>query len=194
MNHGISRLLFIALCALWFALPTAAWAGDTAPPVPDQIAAHFVQKRTLPDFDQPLISQGEVHFSREKGLKWVVKKPYQYTFSFHGDKAYEILPDGTRKTLDPDKAPWLKTVRKVFLGMLSGDQSALEKHFKISTKDQDTGQQITLSPKSRAMAKVIKEITVTRLASGQPRHIVIDEVSGARLDIRLTPLNKGNGD
>lgn len=188
MDHRISRLLVIVWCALLLGLPISAWAANTAPPVPDQIAAHFVQKRTLPDFDQPLISQGEIHFSREKGLKWQVDKPYQYTFSFHGDKAYEILPDGTRKTLSPDKAPWLKTVQKIFLGMLSGDESALEEHFKVDAEGQGSGLQMTLTPKSEAMAQVIKKITVTRLSSGQPRHIVIDETSGARLDIRLTPL------
>ena len=181
--------ILIAVLAFAF-VPGNAAAAD----VPQAFAAKFVQTRTLPGFDKPLVSHGEMRFGTDGTFHWQIDKPYHYVFEMRGDKAREELPDGTKRTLKPDQTPWLKAVQRMFVGALSGNQAQLQRYFEVTIKPLDDGRHVTLVPKPGAMAKVVRRIEVTETAPGQPRHMVLDEVSGARMDIRFTPDNTGTGD
>ncbi len=160
---------------------------------PDAFAADFVQTRTLPGFDKPLVSHGRMRYSAGGGFHWEISKPYHYVFDMRDGQAREELPDGTRRVLEPDQTPWLKAVERLFVGALSGDRGHLERYFSVTVEVLDEGRQVTLVPRPGAMAKVIKRIEVTEAAPGRPRHLVIDEVSGARMDVRFTPDGADTG-
>lgn len=156
-------------------------------------AASFVQTRTLPGFDQPLVSHGVMRFSATEGFQWEITRPYHYVFDMHEGLAHEQLPDGTKRTLKPGQTPWLEAVQRIFVSALSGDRSRLEQYFDVTMKPLDHGRHVTLTPKSGAMDQVIKRIEVTETAPGHPQHMVIDEVSGAHMDMRFTPLDASAG-
>lgn len=179
------------LAVLAFAIAPATSAASD---VPQAFAAKFVQTRTLPGFDKPLVSHGEMRFSADGGFHWQIDKPYRYVFEMHGDAAREELPDGTKRTLQPDQTPWLKAVQQMFVGALSGNQGQLGQYFDVDIKPLADGRHVTLVPRPGAMAKVVKRIEVTETAPGQPRHMVLDEVSGAHMDIRFTPDPAVSGD
>lgn len=161
--------------------------------VPDDFAARFVQTRTLPGFAQPLVSHGVMRFSNKAGFHWEITQPYHYVFDMRNGQASEVLPDGTRRTLKPDQTPWLKAVERLFVGALSGNQAQLARYFTVTIQPLDPGRHVTLVPKPGAMAKVITRIEVTETAPGHPRRLVIDEVSGAHMDIHFTPLAADSG-
>lgn len=161
---------------------------------PDRFAASFVQTRTLPGFAQPLVSHGQMRFSPETGFHWEITKPYHYVFDMRGGQAHEVLPDGTRRTLKADQTPWLQAVQRMFVGALSGNRERLQRYFTVAAQPLAQGRHVTLTPKAgSAMAKVIRRIEVTETAPGHPSHLVIDEVSGAHMDIRFTPLDAATG-
>lgn len=184
-------LIAIILLCLAGLATTATTA--TAADVPQGFAAPFVQTRTLPGFDDPLVSHGEMRFSADGGFHWQIDKPYHYVFDMQGDEAHEELPDGTRRTLKPDQTPWLKAVQRMFVGALSGDEAQLARYFEVEITPLADGRRMSLVPKPGAMAKVVKRIQVTESAPGQPRHMVIDEVSGAHMDIRFSPHDAASG-
>lgn len=187
MKHGrywIGILLLIAAMAANAATPAEASPG---------FDASFVQTRTLPGFDQPLVSHGVMRFSASQGFHWEITRPYHYVFDMKHGEAHEELPDGTRRTLKPGNTPWLKAVQRLFVGALSGDEERLERYFKVEIKPLDQGRRVTLVPKPGAMSEVIERIEVTESAPGHPRHLVVDEVSGARMDIRFTPRDTDAG-
>jgi hypothetical protein len=169
-----------------FGVMVSAFVAATTP---SDFAASFVQTRTLPGFDQPLVSHGVMRFSAKSGFHWEITRPYHYVFDMDHGQAREVLPDGTKRTLKPDQTPWLKAVERLFVGALSGDRSRLTRSFKVDVKPLEQGRQVTLTPKPGAMAKVIARIVVTETSPGHPRRLVIDEVSGAHMDIRFTPLH-----
>lgn len=177
---------------LLFGIVGMAFAA-TGPQAPDSFSASFVQTRTLPGFDQPLVSHGQMRFSAAQGFHWEITQPYHYVFDMRDGQAREQLPDGTRRTLKPDQTPWLKAVERLFVGALSGDQARLERYFTVKIESLDEGRHVTLVPKPGAMAKVITRIEVTERAPGHPRHLVIDEASGAHMDVRFTPLDADSG-
>lgn len=176
----VHHLIIIVLASLACLAVTA-----TATDAPQDFAAPFVQTRTLPGFDQPLVSHGEMRFSADGGFHWQIDKPYHYVFDMLGDEAHEELPDGTRRTLKSDQTPWLKAVQRMFVGALSGDQAQLARYFEVDIKALKDGRTMTLVPKPGAMAKVVKRIEVTETTPGHPSRMVIDEVSGAHMDIRF---------
>lgn len=180
--------IWIAIVLL--GLVPAAFAAAPAPAA-SAFAAHFVQTRTLPDFDQPLVSHGQMRFSAGQGFRWEIDKPYHYVFEMRDGQAHEQLPDGTRRALKPDQTPWLKAVERLFVGALSGDQARLKRYFSVDVRPLDDGRHVTLVPRPGAMDEVIRRIEVTESRPGHPRRLVIDEVSGARMDVRFTPDASG---
>ncbi len=187
MRHFRIWIAFALSCLCPVAFAAAPAPAATA------FAAHFMQTRTLPDFDKPLVSHGRMRFSATQGFHWEIDKPYHYVFEMRDGQASEQLPDGTRRELKPDQTPWLKAVERLFVGALSGDQARLERYFSVDAQPLDDGRQVTLVPKPGAMDKVIRRIQVTETRPGHPRRLVIDEVSGARMDVRFTPDDTGTG-
>lgn len=168
-------------------------SGVAAAAVPGGFAASFVQTRTLPGFDQPLVSHGMMRFSATAGFHWEITHPYHYVFDMRDGVGHEQLPDGSKRTLKAGQTPWLEAVSHIFVSALSGDRSRLDQYFDVTIEPLAHGRHVTLVPKAGAMDQVIKRIEVTESAPGHPQHMVIDEVSGARMDMRFTPLAAGTG-
>ncbi len=175
-----------ALCAvallLVAAFPAATGAADLSK-APESFRARFIETRTLPGFDQPLVSRGNVTFSRTRGVVWEVTAPYHYVFRLSASGAEEQMPDGSVRHLDAEHAPWLAVVRHIFSGALAGNISELRRYFHVRVTALRAGRRIELTPKSGPMAKAINRIRVTE--AGTPRSLRIDEASGGRIVIRF---------
>ncbi len=171
---------FIVLALMLLA--TGALAGRA--PI-RHFESKFVQKRTLPGFDKPIVSRGTLRFSAAGGFHWEVTSPYHYVFEMHDDRAREQLPDGTTRELSADQTPWLKAVEHIFVGALTGDRAELERYFNVEMKQVEAGRKIILTPKPGPMAKRIARITVIASAPGVPERLEIREKSGARMTIRF---------
>ncbi|MGH8398342.1 MAG: LolA family protein [Gammaproteobacteria bacterium] len=176
------RLAAILLIAFTF----PAWAGAAKPELPappKAFTAKFVETRTLPGFDQPLVSHGLVTFKRARGVTWEVTSPYHYVFKMNPSGVEEQMPDGSVRHLDAQQAPWLGVVQQVFSGALAGDTSELEQYFDVQVTKLKDGRRIELTPKPGAMSQVIKHISVVE--AGTPQSLRIDEASGGRIEIRF---------
>ena len=173
----------VLLLCLLLAAATAV-AADAPPAAFD---SNFVQTRTLPGFDAPLTSRGNMRYDKLHGFHWEITAPYHYVFEMNGQAAHEELPDGTKRDLDPDQNPWLAAVEHIFISALSGDRAELMAYFDIHIEALPKGQSVILKPKPGAIAKAIESIHVTESAPGQPERIEIAETSGGRMDIRFTP-------
>ena len=173
--------VLLSLLALCLASPVRA----DAPPA--GFAASFVQTRTVPDFDTPIVSHGNMSYDAAHGFHWEITQPYHYLFEMNGKQAHEQLPDGTQRDLDPDQTPWLAAVEHIFISALSGDRSQLQAYFSVVEKPAAQGRDLTLTPKPGPIAQAIDRIEVEESAPGQPRHLQIFESSGGHMDIRFTP-------
>ncbi|MGH8307747.1 MAG: LolA family protein [Gammaproteobacteria bacterium] len=164
----------------------SVWAGAAKPDLPtppEAFTAKFIETRTLPGFDQPLVSHGLATFNRARGVTWEVTSPYHYVFKMNPTGVEEQMPDGSVRHLDAQQAPWLGVVRQVFSGALAGDTSELEQYFDVQVSKLKDGRRIELVPKPGAMSQVIKHISVVE--AGTPQSLRIDEASGGRIEIRF---------
>ncbi len=177
--------VYAAILLLAAAFPAAAATGAAAtlPKAPESFRARFIETRTLPGFDQPLVSRGNVTFSRTRGVIWEVTAPYHYVFRMGPADAEEQMPDGSVRHLDAEHAPWLAVVRHIFTSALTGNISELRRYFHVQVTVLRVGRRIELTPKPGPMAKAINHISVTE--AGTPRSLRMDEASGGRIVIRF---------
>lgn len=172
------------LLALSFAAPVA-WADS----VPAPFTADFVETRSLPGFDAPIVSHGKLGYDKTRGFHWEITSPYHYVFEMDGKRAREELPDGTRRELDPDQNPWLSSVERIFVSALSGDRAELASYFDVTVTPRGRGESLDLKPKPGPLAQTITEIQVTESAPGRPERLEIKEASGGRMEILFTPTS-----
>lgn len=181
---SMATQLFCAL--LLIASVPSAVAGAAAVPLPTppkSFSARFIETRTLPGFNQPLVSRGQVAFSRVRGVLWEVTAPYHYVFKMGPSGVEEQLPDGSVRRLDAEHAPWLAVVRHIFISALTGDTSDLKHYFDVRITALKVGRRIELNPKPGPMAEAITHISV--IEAGTPQFLRIDEASGGRIDIHF---------
>lgn len=182
--HG-ARIAAVLLSA------TLAAAGVPALAAPPSgvFAASFVQSRTQPGFTQPLVSHGELRVDPHQGFTWTITKPYHYVFAMQGERAHEVLPDGTRRELTTANAPWLAAVEHIFVAALSGNQTELEQYFhvQVTAAAGGHGRHVVLTPRVGAMANVIARIAVTENAAGRPSSLDVRDRSGATMNVQFTP-------
>lgn len=173
----VSIVLVLLGCAFSVSATTTSVAG---------FQANFIETRTLPGFNTPLVTHGQVRFSTE-GFRWEITSPYHYLFVMHGNQAHEQLPNGRTHQLDPAHTPWLVAVKQLLASALDGNQAELKKYFQVSITPLVHGQRVLLTPKPGALAQAIAHIEVTESAPGHPEQLVIHETSGGRLEIRFKP-------
>lgn len=176
---------FAALCLLAASGVHAA----TTPRIPAAFSARFVETRSLPGFDTPLISHGLLSVDAAHGFRWEITAPYHYVFEMNGGKAREQLPDGSVRELDTEQAPWLAAVEQIFVGALSGNTARLQRYFDVQVQPLAQGQRVTLTPKPGPLSQAIAGIEVVESTPGRPEQIEIRETSGGRLQLRFTPIS-----
>jgi len=185
-------ILLTGLVALYPAWSDGNHPGKM-PPSPVSFRAHFTESRTLPGFTQPLVSSGQVAFSRTAGISWEVTAPYHYLLKMTSSGAEEQMPDGTIRRLNTRQDPWLGIVQHIFIGTLTGDLSSLEHYFTIRTTWIKGKRLVVLTPKAGPLNKAIQSIHVTQGRLPVPQYLHIDETSGGLIvirffDIHLTPV------
>ncbi|MGH8363026.1 MAG: outer membrane lipoprotein carrier protein LolA [Gammaproteobacteria bacterium] len=181
----IPRPAFTVLCLL------AAGAVHAAPTpkIPLAFSARFVETRSLPGFDTPLISHGVLSVDATHGFRWEITAPYHYLFEMNHAQAREQLPDGSVRQLDPEQAPWLAAVEQIFVGALSGNTARLQGYFEVHIQPLAQGRQITLTPRPGPLSQAIARIQVVERAPGRLEQIEIRETSGGSLQLRFTPIS-----
>ncbi|MDE2069952.1 MAG: outer membrane lipoprotein carrier protein LolA [Gammaproteobacteria bacterium] len=175
--------VFAALCLL----AASAVPAATTPRIPVAFSARFVETRSLPGFDTPLVSHGVLSVDATRGFRWEITAPYHYVFEMNGGEAREQLPDGSVRQLDPAQAPWLAAVEQIFVGALSGNMAQLQRYFDVHVQPLAQGQRVTLTPRPGPLSRAIAGIEVVESAPGRPEQIDIRETSGGSLQLRFTP-------
>ncbi|MDE2234181.1 MAG: outer membrane lipoprotein carrier protein LolA [Gammaproteobacteria bacterium] len=155
--------------------------------LPGKFNSAFMQTRSIPGFKTPLVSYGIVHVDGVHGFRWQVNSPYHYVFLMQGDKAEELQPDGSVRELKAENTPWLEAVQHIFMAAVAGDLSELQNYFHLEITRLASGQQISMTPRTSAMAAAIESIQLIETTPGQPKQLLIREKSGGRIDIRFHP-------
>ncbi len=161
MNRALRALCLLGLICL----PSLALAFDLQQ-LSDQLArpvvvqGNFVQEKHLRSLPQPLLSKGRFVLSREFGLLWLLETPLKqdYRITPAGIARRETSGSGTWKLL-PGKSAGAEQNR-LFLAVLQGDSSGLQRDFELQLKGDSKAWHLTLIPRSLLLQQVFKQINI----------------------------------
>ncbi|MVV48282.1 outer membrane lipoprotein carrier protein LolA [Pseudomonas sp. PB120] len=125
---------------------------------PDVIHGNFIQEKHLRALPQPLTSKGTFVLAKNHGLLWLLKTPLK--------QDYRITTQGiTRRDANgwqmlPGKSAGAEQNR-LFLAVLQGDSSGLQRDFELSLSGDAQNWKLTLVPRSLLLKQVFNQINIT---------------------------------
>ena len=125
---------------------------------PDVIHGNFIQEKHLRALPQPLTSKGTFVLAKNHGLLWLLKTPLQ--------QDYRITDQGIARRdasgwqMLPGKSAGAEQNR-LFLAVLQGDSSGLQRDFELSLSGEAQDWRLTLVPRSMLLKQVFTQINIT---------------------------------
>ena len=124
---------------------------------PDVIHGQFIQEKHLRALPQPLISKGSFVLAKNHGLLWLLKTPLQQDYRITADGIARRDTNGWQ--LLPNKSAGDEQNR-LFLAVLQGDSSGLQRDFELALSGTAQQWQLTLTPRSMLLKQVFKQINI----------------------------------
>jgi len=124
---------------------------------PSVIHGSFIQEKHLRALPQPLTSKGSFVLAKDHGLLWLLKTPLQqdYRISTKGiarrdSSGWQMLPG---KSAGAEQ-------NRIFLAVLQGDSSGLQRDFELSLSGEAQHWKLTLTPRSMLLKQVFNQINI----------------------------------
>lgn len=124
---------------------------------PDVIHGQFIQEKHLRALPQPLISKGSFVLAKNHGLLWLLKTPLQQDYRITANGIARRDTNGWQ--LLPNKSAGAEQNR-LFLAVLHGDSSGLQRDFELALSGTAQQWQLTLTPRSMLLKQVFKQINI----------------------------------
>ncbi|NYH08517.1 outer membrane lipoprotein carrier protein LolA [Pseudomonas moraviensis] len=125
---------------------------------PDVIHGQFIQEKHLRALPQPLISKGSFVLAKNHGLLWLLKTPLQQDYRISAKGI--ARRDATGWQLLPNKSAGAEQNR-LFLAVLQGDSSGLQRDFELALSGDAQKWQLTLTPRSVLLKQVFNQISIS---------------------------------
>lgn len=162
MNRPFRALLLLGLLCL----SSLAQAFDLQQ-LSDQLAkpavvqGSFIQEKHLRALPQPLLSKGRFVLARDFGLLWLLETPLKqdYRINASGISRRESVGDVSTWKPVPNKNAGAEQNR-LFLAVLQGDSSGLQRDFDLQLNGDANAWQLTLTPRSMLLQQVFKQINI----------------------------------
>lgn len=147
---------------------------------PSVVRGPFIQEKHLRALPQPFTSSGHFVLARDHGLLWQLRIPLQ--------QDYRIDAQGIARRVDgqwqlqPAQGVAAQQSR-LFLAVLKGDRSGLERDFELNLEGSAERWQLRLTPRSLLLRQVFSEI---RIQGGERvERIEMRETQGDSTVLRL---------
>jgi hypothetical protein len=124
---------------------------------PDVIHGNFVQEKHLRALPQPLTSTGTFVLAKNHGLLWLLKTPLQQDYRISANGIARRDANGWQML--PGKSAGAEQNR-LFLAVLQGDSSGLQRDFDLSLSGDAQNWKLTLLPRSMLLKQVFNQINI----------------------------------
>ena len=124
---------------------------------PSVIHGNFIQEKHLRALPQPLVSKGTFVLAKDHGLLWLLKTPLQQDYRISAQGIARRDANGWQ--LLPNKSAGAEQNR-LFLAVLQGDSSGLQRDFELQLQGEANGWKLTLVPRSLLLKQVFTQITI----------------------------------
>jgi outer membrane lipoprotein-sorting protein len=119
----------------------------------------FIQRQTLSLLSDEIISKGTMTYKKTERLLWVYKAPYEFQFLMNNGRI-TTKSDGKISSFDSGSSPLMKELCKIMVAGLKGDTKSLESSFETSYLSNGSQVKVIMSPKSKNLASIFKQINL----------------------------------
>ena len=121
------------------------------------IHGEFIQEKHLRALPKPLTSTGTFVLAKDHGLLWQLKTPLQQDYRITAQGI--ARRNGTQWQMLPGKSAGAEQNR-LFLAVLQGDSSGLQRDFDLQLQGEPTRWTLTLTPRSLLLKQVFNQINI----------------------------------
>jgi outer membrane lipoprotein-sorting protein len=189
MIKTITRVAVSFLLALGLTVP--CWAMDVRDlmgwlATTQEGRATFVEERFVGGFDNALITSGELYFKAPNIFERRTLKPSTESMLVNGNAM--VLQRGSQKrSMNLDAVPEAAAIVGAVRGTLTGDASALDKHFRLGLTGKPEQWLLDLLPRDEQLAANVRTIQM-RGTRGVVTSVEVWFASGDRSAMKITPL------
>lgn len=145
------------------------------------IRAEFKQTKQMAALRRPLVTTGELVYSRPHGVYWKIERPFAIAYILGEQSIIEIDGNGPRKVRGMREVPGLSQVGAVFRSLLGADTTALRNHFDVRMEGDKSRWKVLLTPRQSQMKQFLAGL---ELSGGRfVETLRIDEANGDKTDI-----------
>jgi hypothetical protein len=152
---GIAFVLLLGIPNLAHAFDLQQLSDQLAKP--SVIHGNFTQEKHLRALPQPLVSKGTFVLAKDHGLLWLLKTPLQQDYRISAQGIARRDANGWQ--LLPNKSAGAEQNR-LFLAVLQGDSSGLQRDFDLQLQGQAQQWKLTLIPRSLLLKQVFTQINI----------------------------------
>ncbi|VVP39398.1 outer membrane lipoprotein carrier protein LolA [Pseudomonas fluorescens] len=151
----LAALVLLGLSGLAHAFDLQQLSDQLAKP--DVVHGNFVQEKHLRALPQPLTSKGTFVLAKNHGLLWLLKTPLQQDYRITAQGIARRDANGWQML--PGKSAGAEQNR-LFLAVLQGDSSGLQRDFELSLSGDAQNWKLTLLPRSMLLKQVFNQINI----------------------------------
>ena len=190
-RNPIQRAPSLIGLALLLAVPTAKAfdLSDLSAQLakPAVVRGPFVQEKHLRALPTPLTSQGQFTLSRDHGLLWLLQKPLKQDYRIADSGIARRTAEGWQQQPGQDVAAQQS---RLFLAVLKGDRSGLERDFDLKLSGEQHAWQLELTPHSLLLKQIFSAIRID--GGALVERIELIETQGDRTVLKMPQSQAGD--
>jgi outer membrane lipoprotein-sorting protein len=153
------------------------------------LQANFREERHMSMLKEPVVSQGKIWFTIPDKIRRDIGGNTPSTTVINGPKMVIFYPKFKEEEVyDLEKRPMLKDSLEALTAGLNFRQ--VSTYYNVEGSKEGNEYQIVLTPKTGAIRKVVKTVTLTLDRNLNPQHVVFVSSRGERVDVSYSDVRR----
>ena len=153
------------------------------------LQANFREERRMSMLKEPVVSQGKIWFTIPDKIRRDIGGNTPSTTVINGRKMVIFYPKFKEEEVyDLEKRPMLKDSLQALTAGLNFRQ--VSTYYNVEGSREGNEYQVILTPKTAAIRKIVKSVTLTLDRNLNPQHVVFVSARGERVDVSYSDVRR----
>jgi outer membrane lipoprotein-sorting protein len=155
----------------------------------NSLQANFREERHMSMLKEPVVSQGKIWFTIPDKIRRDIGGNTPSTTVINGRKMVIFYPKFKEEEVyDLEKRPMLKDSLQALTAGLNFRQ--VSTYYNVEGSKEGDDYRIVLTPKTAAIRKIVKSVTLTMDRNLTPQHVLFESARGDRVDITYSDVRR----
>jgi outer membrane lipoprotein-sorting protein len=155
----------------------------------NSLEANFREERRMAMLKEPVVSQGKIWFTMPDKIRREIGGSTPSTTVINGKKMVIFYPKFKEEELyDLEKRPMLKDSLQALTAGLNFRQ--VSAYYNIEGSHEGNQYRVVLTPKTAAIRKIVKSVTLTIDRNLTPQHVVFESARGEKVNVTYSDVRR----